>query len=194
MIPGAQRPWINTPIPATNPTTLDLFLNMPAEIDAFMIYRKNTMKKIFAFTIFALVYFFEVNAQDLEPIPSKRTKKNFDFDRNQIIEALGCGRSFVVNHYYGSGTGFRFFAEYDGEHYFLGDEIKFRKSKNKKILFRTFLPSAAKIRLIHNGKCVDELVSLDCIWDSDEAGSYRIEAWKHDRGWIFSNHIRVTEE
>ncbi|MEP7146099.1 MAG: CehA/McbA family metallohydrolase [bacterium] len=120
-------------------------------------------------------------------------KKNFNFDNMQIIEALGYGRSFIVNHYFGSGTGFRFFAEYDGEHYLLGDEIKLDKSKNKKILFRTFLPSAAKIRLIHNGKCIDELESLDSIWDRDETGSYRIEAWKDGKGWIFSNHIRVVE-
>ncbi|MEO8663862.1 MAG: CehA/McbA family metallohydrolase [Ignavibacteria bacterium] len=124
----------------------------------------------------------------------KGDKKNFDQDQKQIIEAIGYGRSFVVNPYYGSGTGFRFFAEYDGKHYLMGDRIRFVKSKNKKIIFRTFLPSAARIRLIHNGKCVDELQNLDCIWDSDETGSYRIEAWKDSKGWIFSNHIRVTDE
>lgn len=117
---------------------------------------------------------------------------NFESDKTQIIDALGKGRSFIVNNYYGSGTGFRFVAEYDDEQYTLGDEIKFDKSKNKKIIFRTFLPSQAKIKLIHNGKCADELMGLDCIWDSDETGSYRIEAWKGDRGWIFSNHIRVS--
>lgn len=117
---------------------------------------------------------------------------NFRLDKNQIIDALGKGRSFIVNNYLGSGTGFRFFAEYDGEHFTVGDEIKFDPLKNKKIIFRTMLPSSAKIRLIHNGKPSEEVTGLDCIWDSEEKGSYRVEAWKDEKGWIFSNHIRVV--
>ncbi len=121
----------------------------------------------------------------------KGNPESFESDMDQIIDALGKGRSFVVNNYYGSGKGFRFMAEYDGLNYTMGDEIVFDKSRKKKIIFRTFLPSEAKIRLIHNGKCADELNGLDCIWDTDETGSYRIEAWKDKKGWIFSNHIRV---
>lgn len=117
---------------------------------------------------------------------------SFEHDKQQIIDAIGYGRSFIVNNYYGNGRGFRFAAEYDGRHYTMGDQIVFDKSKSKKIIFRTFLPSEALIKLIHNGKCVDEINGFDCIWDSDETGSYRIEAWKKDRGWIFSNHIRVV--
>ena len=120
------------------------------------------------------------------------SKKNFEKDKDQVIDALGKGRSFVVNNYYGAGKGFRFVAEYEGVNYTMGDEIVFDRNKKKKIILRTFLPSAAKIRLIHNGVCADEITGLDCIWDTDEPGSYRIEAWKTNRGWIFSNHIRVV--
>ncbi|MBV6478330.1 MAG: hypothetical protein HGGPFJEG_01081 [Ignavibacteria bacterium] len=122
---------------------------------------------------------------------SKSDGNNFEYDKKQIIESLAAGRSFIVNNYYGSGRGFRFSAEYDGHSYSMGDEIKFDKTKGKKIIFRTLLPSEAKIRLIQNGKCIDELKGLDCIWDKDETGTFRIEAWKNDRGWIFSNQIRV---
>lgn len=122
----------------------------------------------------------------------KGDNENFKNDRKQITDALGKGKSFIVNNYYGSGRGFRFFAEYDGKQYTLGDEILFDKSKNKKIIFRTMFPTEAKIKMIHNGKCADELTGLDCIWDSDEAGTYRVEGWKNDKGWIFSNHIRVV--
>lgn len=121
----------------------------------------------------------------------KDNKDNFEFDKKQIIDAIGHGRSFIVNNYYGSGTGFRFVAEYDGIHYSMGDEINFDKAKNKKIIFRTFLPFEAKIKFINNSKCIEETIALDCIWDVNEKGSYRVEAWKGDKGWIFSNHIRV---
>ncbi|MGB4853152.1 MAG: histidinol-phosphatase, partial [Ignavibacteria bacterium] len=122
----------------------------------------------------------------------KGHQKSYETDRDQVIEALGKGRSFIVNNYYGKGNGFRFFAEYNGTNYTLGDEIVPDKSKSKKIILRTMLPSEAQIKLIHNGKCIDELKGLDCIWDTNEKGSYRIEAWKNGKGWIFSNHIRVV--
>ena len=122
----------------------------------------------------------------------KGNQKTYESDRDQVIEALGKGRSFIVNNYYGKGNGFRFFAEYNRSNYTMGDEIVLDKSKSKKIILRTMLPSEAQIKLIHNGKCIDELKGLDCIWDTNEKGSYRIEAWKNGKGWIFSNHIRVV--
>ncbi|MCB0727984.1 MAG: CehA/McbA family metallohydrolase [Ignavibacteriae bacterium] len=122
----------------------------------------------------------------------KGDKKNFESDKKQILDALRNGNSFIVNNYHGSGKGFRFVAEYEGVNYSMGDEIKFDPEKNKKIILRTFVPESGLIRLIHNGKKVDELTGLEGIWDSDEKGSYRIEVWKANKGWIFSNHIRVV--
>ncbi len=121
------------------------------------------------------------------------SKDNYERDKNKILKALKEGSSFIVNSYHGSGKGFRFFAEYDGISYCMGEEIKFDKSKNKNIILRTYLPESARIRLIQNGKCKDELDGIDCIWDSDETGTYRIECWKEEKGWIFSNHIRVVD-
>lgn len=118
--------------------------------------------------------------------------KNFVSDKKQILDALRNGNSFIVNSYHGSGKGFRFVAEYDGINYSMGNEIKFDPEKKKKIILRTFVPENGKIRLIHNGKKADEIDGLEGIWDSDETGSYRIEVWKGEKGWIFSNHIRVV--
>jgi len=124
----------------------------------------------------------------------KGNNKTYIESRDKILDALARGRSFIVNNYYGSGKGFRFFAEYDAAIYNTGDEIIFKKKKNKKIIFRVMLPSKARIRLIQSGKCIDELEGMDCIWDCDESGAFRIEAWKENRGWIFSNHIRVISD
>jgi hypothetical protein len=123
-----------------------------------------------------------------------RDKGNFQFDKNQIIEALKKGCSFIVNSYHGDGKGFRFYAEYDGKIYNMGNDICYDKNKNKKITLKTFLPHEARIRLIKNGRCVDELDGLNCLWDSDEVGNYRIECWIGKKAWIFSNHIRVSEK
>ncbi|MEO6696102.1 MAG: CehA/McbA family metallohydrolase [Ignavibacteria bacterium] len=116
---------------------------------------------------------------------------NFENDKSQIIDALGRGRSFVVNNYLGNATGFRFYAEYKGEHFTMGDGINYDSAKNKKIILTCLLPFPAKLRLIHDGKCIYQKKCLDYICDIDKKGSYRVEAWKDDKGWIFSNHIRV---
>ncbi len=116
----------------------------------------------------------------------------FEEGKKRIIDALGKGRSFVVNNYNGSGRGFRFAAEYEGKHYICGDEIQLEKKKSNFIL-RALLPSEARVRLIKDGVCADEQSGMDFIWDSDEPGNYRVEAWKGNRGWIFSNHIRVLK-
>ncbi|HAY34871.1 MAG TPA: CehA/McbA family metallohydrolase [Ignavibacteria bacterium] len=119
---------------------------------------------------------------------------NYTESRDKILEAIAKGRSFIVNNYYGNGKGFRFYAEYDGVHYNTGDEIKFVKKINKKIIFRTLIPSTAKIKVIHNGKCINESEGMEFTFDTDKTGAYRIETWKENKGWIFSNHIRVVSE
>lgn len=127
----------------------------------------------------------------LEDEIDTRSKRNFQKYKAKVIDALGRGRSFIVNHYNGNGKGFRFTAEYEGMNYISGDELILNRSKKKSFILRALLPAEASVRLIHDGKCVDEQKGMDFIWDSDEDGNYRIEAWKGTRGWIFSNHIRV---
>jgi len=155
-------------------------------------HKHNVMGMIFEIFAYKILFKSIRTHVFVENEIKKDDKSNFESDVAQIIDSIGKGRSFIANNYYGSAKGFRFVAEYDEKHYTLGDEIIFDRSKNKKIIFRAFLPQEAKIKLIHNGKCADELNALDCIWDSDETGTYRIEAWIGDKGWIFSNHIRVV--
>jgi hypothetical protein len=118
-------------------------------------------------------------------------EKKFKSDKKLIEDALKYGRSFIVNYYHGTGKGFRFFAEHDDLHFGMGDTVEIEKSKNKRILLKAFLPSEAKIKLIYNGNCIDERTGFDAMWDCDQKGVYRVECWKGDKGWIFSNHIRV---
>lgn len=118
--------------------------------------------------------------------------EKFNEDKQEILKALKDGRSFIVNSYHGDGRGFRFFAEYENELYQMGDEIKIDLTKNKKITFTAYIPKESKIRFIQNGKCIDEIKGFNCLWHSMEKGCYRIEAWAGDKGWIFSNHIRVV--
>ncbi len=122
----------------------------------------------------------------------KGNNEKFSFYKKEIIEALRYGRSFIVNHYYGDGRGFRFFAEYDGTTYNLGDKILFDKKKGKNIVFNAYVPKDAKIKLIKDGKVYDEYSGIGCVWDTNETGNYRVECWIGEKAWIYSNHIRVA--
>jgi hypothetical protein len=117
--------------------------------------------------------------------------ENFKFDKEQVEYALRYGRSFIVNCYHGNGKGFRFFAESEDQHFGMGDTVMLDSAKNNRILLKVFLPSEAKIKLIRNGECIDEQEGFEAMWDCEHRGIYRVECWKGDKGWIFSNHIRV---
>ncbi|MBI5404387.1 MAG: CehA/McbA family metallohydrolase [Ignavibacteriae bacterium] len=124
----------------------------------------------------------------------KGDNANFGKYKKDIVEALRYGKSFIVNSYYGDGKGFRFFAEYDGATYNLGDEIHIDKKKSKNIIFNVYVPKEAKLKLIKDGKCIEEHTGLGSVWDEIEPGNYRIECWLGEKAWIFSNHIRVTDK
>lgn len=105
-----------------------------------------------------------------------------------IYSALGNGNSFIANDYHGDSKGFRFFGESAGKYYIMGDSV----NSNGKIKLRVILPvEKAEIRLIRNGKNIDEVESNEASFIVDKKGSYRIEVYYNNKAWIFSNHIRI---
>jgi hypothetical protein len=118
-------------------------------------------------------------------------KNNYEEDKNKVLNALKTGRCFIANHYYGNANGFRYFAEYKGNSYTSGDTISITDGN---ALLKVFAPKPCTIRLIQNGEKIRELEGMEAAWDINSAGIYRIECWINDRGWIFSNHIRINNE
>jgi hypothetical protein len=105
-----------------------------------------------------------------------------------IIEALREGRSFVANYYHGDATGFRFFAESNGEVFDMGDTIPFGNQVNLRVLTPVQL---GQMKLIYNGRVIDETIGSDIEFVVSEKGVYRVEIYKDGKGWIYSNHIRI---
>ena len=71
----------------------------------------------------------------------------------------------------------------------MGDTIT---SNGENIILRVLAPQQCAIKLIHNGNMISENKTMNTAWDIKEKGIYRVECWIGDRGWIFSNHIRVN--
>ena len=107
------------------------------------------------------------------------------------MDAIKRGRCFVANFYHGNAKGFRFFAEHKGNSYSMGDAVKLNYSS---ALLKVFTPKPCSIRLIHNGIAVKESEGMEMVWDVKENGIYRVECSIKDKGWIFSNHIRIINE
>lgn len=120
---------------------------------------------------------------------SKNNHKDFTADKKQILEALRTGKCFSSNYYHGNAKGFRFYADHKGTTFTSGDTIG---SNGDKVIFRALAPKECTIRLIHNGCPVNEKNGMEGTWDTNEKGVYRVECWIGDKGWIFSNHIRVN--
>jgi len=152
---------------------------------------KQNVLGFFEVEIFAYkVLFKSIRTHVLIEKPlNKNDKKNFESDKKQILDALRNGKCFIANHYHGNAKGFRFFAELRGITSNTGDTIT---ANGENIILRALVPKECKIKLIHNGKTIDEKKGMNATWDAKENGVYRVECWMNDKGWIFSNHIRVT--
>ncbi len=124
-----------------------------------------------------------------EPLKKGKSTKDVETAKWQIYNTLKDGRCFFANDYVAESKGFRFFAEHNGKKYQMGDTVP--DSKNVKL--RVFLPIAeAEIRLIRNGHSVEKTTGIDAEFVLEKKGVYRVEVYKDNRAWIFSNHIRVN--
>src|SRR4030095_1234453 len=120
---------------------------------------------------------------------TKKNDKTFQPDKQKILEALKKGRCFIANFYHGDGKGFRFFAEYRNETFSSGDTIQLNGGN---AILKVLTPKVCSIKLIHNNSRIQEINGMVAIWDIKEPGIYRVECWINDKGWIFSNHIRIV--
>ncbi len=152
---------------------------------------KQNVLGFFEVEIFAYkVLFKSVRTHVLtdEPIAAN-SKEDYETGVNLILDALKNGKCFISNHYYGSAKGFRFFAEFRGITCNMGDDIT---NIGSPVILKVLVPKECRIRLIHNGVLVDEIIAMNASWNAEKAGIYRVECWQGDKGWIFSNHIRLN--
>lgn len=117
---------------------------------------------------------------------------NFEYDKRQVLDALRKGRCFIANCYHGNAKGFRFIAEHNGKVYNSGDTVII--NNNNKTRLRVLIPRPALIKLIRNGEQVSENREMELTMEINKPGIYRVECWEGNKGWIFSNHIRLITE
>ncbi|MDX9758617.1 MAG: CehA/McbA family metallohydrolase [Bacteroidota bacterium] len=139
------------------------------------------------------VMFKSVRTHVLLDEPLRRNEdSHFEADKWRIYEALRAGRCFVANFYQGDARGFQFHATSANETLQQGDTARF--PGEGKIALHVELPREARIRLFCNGALHAERTAREYICPVPHPGAWRVEAWIEDKGWIFSNHIRLERD
>ena len=160
-------------------------INAVGGADAHAIkFRKSILKR----TVFP--YEFHFSAINNHLLIDEPFTGQLDHDKALVYDALRKGRSFIGYDLPASTCGFRFIVEDGyGEHH-LGETVKLDTGATARIN----LPKKATIRLIHNGKVIEEKTDADRLaYPLSEPGYYRVECTIHylgkQRGWIYSNPI-----
>jgi hypothetical protein len=108
--------------------------------------------------------------------------------KRQVVDAIRECQLFVSNYRRGDARGFRFLAQGKNQLAGMGDSI----SLSNGITLRAFAPRRCLLRLLCDGKVIKEERGKSIELVTDQPGNYRIEAYRGKKGWVFSNHIRVS--
>ena len=111
--------------------------------------------------------------------------------KNRFINAIRSARCFISNYKLGDAYGFRFWAEANGKQYNMGQTIKVPEEG---VNLQVILPADAVIRFVYNGKRGGRVSGNSASRIVKEPGVYRVEVYQGDKGWIYSNHIRLQKE
>ncbi|MBN2543521.1 PHP domain-containing protein [bacterium] len=150
------------------------------------------------FLLRVLVFPYKVHFNTIRTyiITKKPLSNDFKEAENQFFDILGNCQVFFSNHKLGDASGFNFTASNNNGETIIGEQINY----NSELKFRVNLPNIVhkdnsaniEIRLICNGKMVQKTNENNTEFECREPGIYRVELIKDEKGWVYSNHIRVV--
>jgi acetyl esterase/lipase len=109
----------------------------------------------------------------------------------EIRQSLRDGHVYVAHDWLCDPTGFAFGAANNLGVYPMGDTIPYLGTTR----IAAVTPLPAKLKLIYNGKVVEETTGTNLLFAAKDPGAYRLEAWLtvdgEERPWIYSNPVYV---
>lgn len=115
---------------------------------------------------------------------------DFAAAKAQVYEALRRGRCFIVNRLLGEPRGISFTAESNGREYQIGERLPV-SAATKLVVRCPERPGSTRCLLFHNGLPFKALAGGGASVRLEHPGTYRLEVWKGDKLWIFTNPIYV---
>jgi hypothetical protein len=149
------------------------------------VYRMGPLRR----AVFPYTHLFRaVNTHLLLDAPLSR---DLAAAKAQVLNALRAGHAFVAYDMAGECRGFRFTASGRSGQVSMGEEIYL----DGPVILRANAPLPADIRLIRDGEQVARVHGRELIYQTRQAGVFRIEMYRRyrvkQRGWVFSNPIYV---
>jgi hypothetical protein len=145
--------------------------------------------KIFSATFFP--YEFMFRAVNTHLLLAEPLSKDVAQAKQQIYTALKQGHCYVGYDLIASPQGFSFVAASGDKKASMGDSLPLETT----VHFTVTSPAKAKLRLLKDGQLLTETQGQSLVWQSNEPGVYRVEAyrnyWAETRGWVFTNPIYV---
>ncbi len=120
----------------------------------------------------------------------KELSKDLNKDKQQMLNALKNGNSFISNLRAGDAKGFNMWVESDKEKISIGNEAKWQENMK---LYVT-MPLEGNIDIIKNGEKIFSTSSKACELPIDTPGVYRIEVARNKKPWIYSNPIYIRQQ
>lgn len=139
--------------------------------------------------LYIVIFPYEVQFKSLRTHILLREPLSPDFQtaKSQFLSALRHCQVFISNYRWGDASGFQFRAESSKTLVTIGETI----TAQNQITLLACVPQACHLKLVHNGKVVKKNTGKELFYQTREKGVYRIEAFWKNRGWIYSNHIRI---
>jgi len=137
------------------------------------------------------VQFRSIRTHLLTKNPLQKAGRSLPFKKAEeaIFGALSMGRCFVSNFRGGDAKGFRFWVERRAEEHPMGSRLV----REGECVFRVRLPLSGTIRILQDGQEVKRARGKAVSYRTDEAGVFRTEVFRKNRGWIYSNPIVITD-
>lgn len=118
------------------------------------------------------------------------TKLTFQEAEKIVFEAISRGRLFISNFRVGDARGFRFWAKTGQDEFAMGSRIKRRKDN---VIFYVQSPLVGEIHILKDGQIIRQKYGRSLQIQSNEEGVYRVEIYRKNRGWIYSNPIVIHQ-
>ncbi len=130
------------------------------------------------------IMFKSIRTHLLTDKPILKSMSDSDVEK-VIFDTILKGKCFISNYRRGDAKGFRFWADIGDKEIQMGET---GISKNAEL--RALIPEEGLCKVIRNGK-VFYLKETKKLHLKVPEGLYRLEIERDDRGWIYTNHIRI---
>ncbi|MCP4580650.1 MAG: PHP domain-containing protein [candidate division Zixibacteria bacterium] len=120
---------------------------------------------------------------------SNEVKSDFGLYKQAIYDSLRRCRAFISNYRWGDAAGFEFYCENSAGRAWSGDDLTWEEDS----IIMVSLPKYADLKIIQNGQQYFFGRGREFEIKASRPGLYRVEVYVRDKGWIFSNHIRIKK-